>query len=814
MAHSVFLLTVGSLLFVYLCNDKTVLHFSRTGRRIYWALLSAILSWWLIWTLKAIDVHGTESLWLVMSAVFAASWVEDEVQKSFTLTPFRSPAIANVRGSPEAEGKAELIDAVVASITRWQGYTGGVSRIVSRVAGSLRKYRSAIHEVLRGADKVELNYLLVRVNAAALVEVVGRATMDELTGPRLSDLSVLSRAALLDALQKVGMRHRPMRQRWALALLRATAGADLTRLKAFIDDGGDYHTIYKLIYHDLQGALHREAVAHLTAEGERAYADFAAECPDGPPGIALKVVSDIDDTLMSSGGAFPAGCDARLPRHCVYPGAVAFLNELDTGHVLRIQACRRAAARAHSPRSAGADIVSGSATASTAHGMQAEEAGAPANMADGGARADAETAMAGDGAAAAIAARRSAGVDGPTNGVGGKRWAPAPAPPQMTRSGRRRLVSPMQGGESREAQARWQDRPHQRWVHLVFLSARPESFKGLTEALSLRRIFRPLVERGEMLGYPVLLLGSLRSGPRALWDYARGSRPLQDSPATLNTQLYIQLYERKLARFAQFAMLYPEYCWVFVGDNGQGDMLVAEKLGRLLRRRDGRCALVASFVHRVAPLLGTITSLRARRTSKAAWLAAWRDLGIHVHRTFVGMSVEAYTLGLVDARGLHHCVLEAARDLRCARARYAFEPVDWMLLVRQLNADIDAANRFLPDDLQVSPLQLPEAPSGSASADSDASAGPLRGGVRRRHGAGRLPRVRTPTAASDGDSSDAGSSVKGASPVQGASPLRGSSPRFGPWWRPASASGYKSDASSAAGAARGAATAPAAGEGI
>jgi hypothetical protein len=44
------------------------------------------------------------------------------------------------------------------------------------------------------------------------------------------------------------------------------------------------------------------------------------------------------------------------------------------------------------------------------------------------------------------------------------------------------------------------------------------------EALSLRKIFRPLVRRGEIVGYPVLLLGSLRSGPQALWDYARGSR--------------------------------------------------------------------------------------------------------------------------------------------------------------------------------------------------------------------------------------------------------------------------------------------------
>ncbi len=69
-------------------------------------------------------------------------------------------------------------------------------------------------------------------------------------------------------------------------------------------------------------------------------------------------------------------------------------------------------------------------------------------------------------------------------------------------------------------------------------------------------------------------------------------------------------------------------------------MLVAEKLGRLLRRRDGRCALVAAFVHRVAPLLGTISSLRSRKASKAAWLSAWRDLSIYVHRTFVGMSVE------------------------------------------------------------------------------------------------------------------------------------------------------------------------------
>ncbi len=48
-------------------------------------------------------------------------------------------------------------------------------------------------------------------------------------------------------------------------------------------------------------------------------------------------MSDIDDTLMSSGGSYPAGRDMRYPHNCVYPGVLAFYNELDAGHVLRVE---------------------------------------------------------------------------------------------------------------------------------------------------------------------------------------------------------------------------------------------------------------------------------------------------------------------------------------------------------------------------------------------------------------------------------------------------------------------------------------------
>ena len=55
----------------------------------------------------------------------------------------------------------------------------------------------------------------------------------------------------------------------------------------------------------------------------------------------MQVVSDIDDTLMCSGGTWPAGRDMRYPRKCMYPGALALYSELDIGYCSRLQQCKR-----------------------------------------------------------------------------------------------------------------------------------------------------------------------------------------------------------------------------------------------------------------------------------------------------------------------------------------------------------------------------------------------------------------------------------------------------------------------------------------
>ena len=104
--------------------------------------------------------------------------------------------------------------------------TLSASQALARVGGGLSRERARILEVLAGCDsRAELNFVLSRVNLPALLEAAGGdgRVAELLTSHpprgRLPDLSVLSRAAFVDALQKLGMRHRPKRQGWAAAVL-------------------------------------------------------------------------------------------------------------------------------------------------------------------------------------------------------------------------------------------------------------------------------------------------------------------------------------------------------------------------------------------------------------------------------------------------------------------------------------------------------------------------------------------------------------------------------------------------------------------
>ena len=44
-----------------------------------------------------------------------------------------------------------------------------------------------------------------------------------------------------------------------------------------------------------------------------------------------KILSDVDDTLTSSGGSYPSGIDKRYTKKVVYPGVIGLYRELDLG---------------------------------------------------------------------------------------------------------------------------------------------------------------------------------------------------------------------------------------------------------------------------------------------------------------------------------------------------------------------------------------------------------------------------------------------------------------------------------------------------
>ena len=243
---------------------------------------------------------------------------------------------------------------------------------------------------------------------------------------------------------------------------------------------------------------------------------------------------------------------------------------------------------------------------------------------------------------------------------------------------------------------------HQEGSNLVFLSARPESYKGLTESESYRKYFQPMVVRGELDTSPTMLLGSLDSGPRALYKLLTGSWLLPDdpNPKTATAALYQTLAAKKLSRFREYAAIYPEAAFLYVGDNGQGDVLCAEILYSSARHAAAPrpSQLLACFIHRVVPPAATMSMLRRGKESEKDILKAWRDRNIFLHRTHVGMAVQAYDMGLLDVESLYRIGESARQDFRRILSRYGGRHAGRRLdkAARHLNEDIEKLNARLP----------------------------------------------------------------------------------------------------------------------
>ncbi|MBL8913549.1 MAG: hypothetical protein JNM17_22810 [Archangium sp.] len=199
-----------------------------------------------------------------------------------------------------------------------------LSTIRSLLSGHTdRKEETALLALFKNANAGELNQLINGLSRQELHEVTSdmndrlfgpdnkTAFLSLLTKERVGDLTVESRAKLVQALQ---INSTDGKEEKAIgALFLATKGEGLSALKNAIDGGSDHRDLQQLIFHDIDdGALRTQLLAHFKTE---------ATPKDGK----VKVLSDIDDTFYANWK------DDRFPKKTIYPGVRALYAELDRG---------------------------------------------------------------------------------------------------------------------------------------------------------------------------------------------------------------------------------------------------------------------------------------------------------------------------------------------------------------------------------------------------------------------------------------------------------------------------------------------------
>ncbi|KAG7361269.1 TRAPP trafficking subunit Trs65-domain containing protein [Nitzschia inconspicua] len=208
------------------------------------------------------------------------------------------------------------------------------------------KKEKEIITIFVDCDATTLNYLICHVKLALLVYKIKdhgfggqhRTELIKLIAvERLAALTVMSRVIVIHALQVLKLRANPRAEHWVRNIFLSTHGDDLSEVKTLTDAKGDYYGMSKLIYDDIKSeTVRQDILTHIRKEGamqvSRRQLGFPSRGPRRRQVMAWKkILSDVDDTLLSSGGLYPAGIDKRYPRKVVYPGVLAFYRELDLG---------------------------------------------------------------------------------------------------------------------------------------------------------------------------------------------------------------------------------------------------------------------------------------------------------------------------------------------------------------------------------------------------------------------------------------------------------------------------------------------------
>ena len=208
----------------------------------------------------------------------------------------------------------------------------------------LRKEKEIIN-TFEEADPKELNFLVSHVQLGLLFYKIKdhrnfagqhrTELIDLLAVNRISNLTVVSRVIVLHSLMIMKLPANSKSEHWVRNIILSTHQDDLSELKTLTDSKGDYFCMNKLLYDDLRSeSVRQDMLKHIRKEASIQEAHMAMGTRKAKLRAQkawIKVLSDVDDTLTSSGGSYPAGIDKRYGKKVVYPGVLGFYRELDLG---------------------------------------------------------------------------------------------------------------------------------------------------------------------------------------------------------------------------------------------------------------------------------------------------------------------------------------------------------------------------------------------------------------------------------------------------------------------------------------------------
>jgi len=337
------LLLWASVQMWYLVAESSSFHASQRSENKFWMLSSSFLASSLLFAPDSplAVSNNFARIALVFVSTFASHLIHKNAhrrQLANRSNIHHSKSYVNAIGMLAREGGDEITSRVNSLLSRLDSpyIPGGVKRYLD---SSHLEYERQLLQMFRAASREELNFLVLHVNLNAVLYHLKNRTKPSKTGGRpivlednrnalvellarnrIADLTTAARASVLDALQVVGLMRNPYTMQavssLAANILLSTVGAHLSDLKSITDNKASVNSMHKLVYNDVSEETRRVLLEH-----------FAANRSARP--VGRKVISDVDDTLLCSGGRYPAGIDATYPRHVIYPGAGAFYEELD-----------------------------------------------------------------------------------------------------------------------------------------------------------------------------------------------------------------------------------------------------------------------------------------------------------------------------------------------------------------------------------------------------------------------------------------------------------------------------------------------------